>query len=259
MAHLHPGDPEARVMKCGTVYTLAFNAQAVVDHESDLVVGIHVVNDESDSHQLVPMLERAERTVGQRAEVSVADGGYVSGTQIDEAQRKHLPVLVELPELDDKPYAKHRFSYDRARDVFVCPEGRPLKPIGTQKAGKAVDYERTVYRCDPTGCPVRAQCTEQSRGRTVSRTPYDDALERQRTEYLKPSNQILQGLRKEIIEHLFGIVKGNDGFRRLTVRGLPKAKAQWGLACLAVNLRKLHAFWKEGRFPGLGKAGLHAA
>jgi hypothetical protein len=54
-------------------------------------------------------------------------------------------------------------------------------------------------------------------------------------------------LRKEIVEHIFGIVKAVDGFRRFTVRGLHGARAQWVLACLAINLRKLVAPWRSGR------------
>ena len=57
----------------------------------------------------------------------------------------------------------------------------------------------------------------------------------------------LLSLRKEIVEHLFGIVKAVDGFRRFTVRGLERARAQWALVCTAVNLRKLYAAWWHGR------------
>ncbi len=60
--------------------------------------------------------------------------------------------------------------------------------------------------------------------------------------------RVLLGLRKEIVEHLFGIVKTIDGFRRFTARGLQKVRAQWALVCLAINLRKLSAMasWKAG-------------
>ena len=73
--------------------------------------------------------------------------------------------------------------------------------------------------------------------------------------------RVLLSLRKEIVEHLFGIVKAVDGFRRFTVRGLEKARAQWALVCTAVNLRKLYAWWRLGkltfgspRTPTLGPA-----
>ena len=59
--------------------------------------------------------------------------------------------------------------------------------------------------------------------------------------------RVLLSLRKEIVEHLFGIVKAVDGFRRFTVRGLEKASAQWALVCTAVNLRKLYVWWRQGK------------
>jgi hypothetical protein len=60
--------------------------------------------------------------------------------------------------------------------------------------------------------------------------------------------QILLSLRREIVEHIFGIAKTIDGFRRFTARGLEAARAQWALACLAINLRKLLPAWRDGRF-----------
>jgi hypothetical protein len=96
-------------------------------------------------------------------------------------------------------------------------------------------------------CPVRALCTSDKRGRAIKRLATEDAFLRQ-VERQKPADkQILFSLRKEIVEHLFGIVKWIDGFRRFTVRGLPGARAQWALACLAVNIRKLLPAIQEGR------------
>jgi IS5 family transposase len=68
-------------------------------------------------------------------------------------------------------------------------------------------------------------------------------------------------LRKEIVEHLFGIIKIIDGFRRFTVRGLEKVSAQWALVCMAVNLRKLAAIatWQNGTLVPLAAANAPAA
>ena len=52
---LNPQDPDARVMKCGARKQFAYNAQAVVDQQSKLIVAADVVTDESDNYQLTPM------------------------------------------------------------------------------------------------------------------------------------------------------------------------------------------------------------
>ena len=56
--HRQPEDPEARVMKCRTGTKFAYNAQAVVDEDSGLIVAADVVTEESDNYQLIPMLEQ---------------------------------------------------------------------------------------------------------------------------------------------------------------------------------------------------------
>jgi IS5 family transposase len=47
------------------------------------------------------------------------------------------------------------------------------------------------------------------------------------------------GLRKQVVEPVFGQIKQAMGFRQFLLRGLAKVKAEWQLVCLAHNLRKL--------------------
>src|SRR5262245_57222581 len=61
--HLQPGDEDARMMKCRKGTKFAYNAQAVVDQDSKLIVAADVVTDESDNYQLVPMLEQTEQNL----------------------------------------------------------------------------------------------------------------------------------------------------------------------------------------------------
>lgn len=49
----------------------------------------------------------------------------------------------------------------------------------------------------------------------------------------------LYALRKAIVEPVFGQIKGPRGFRRFSVRGLGKVRAEWQLICLTHNLLKL--------------------
>ena len=248
--HLHKAEPEARMMKGRGTHALGYNAQIVVDHDSDLIVACDVVTDQNDLTQLVPMLEHVHATFGEVAKQTVADTGYANGDHLKSAEASAWPVLVSLreePEIKGE-FSKAHFRYDAADDVYVCPRGERLLQIGTNKSHATTKFADRLYRCKNTTCPVRAQCTKDPLGRKIRRQDGEEARERQAQKQDDPRMSVLLGLRKEIVEHLFGIVKTIDGFRRFTVRGREKAGAQWALVCLAVNLRKLSAkaVWKAG-------------
>jgi len=92
--HLHPGEPEARLMPSAGRNQPAHNAQAVVDAQAGIIVAETAVNAESDNQMLVPMLEEAKTNLGAVAEETVADGGYSSAQQFTEAQARGYEVLV---------------------------------------------------------------------------------------------------------------------------------------------------------------------
>ena len=47
-------------------------------------------------------------------------------------------------------------------------------------------------------------------------------------------------LRKCTVEPVIGLIKEVLGFRQLSLRGLATAAGEWGLVCLAFNLKRLH-------------------
>lgn len=249
VSHLHEGEPEARMMKGRGTHALGYNAQIVVDHDSDLIVACDVVAEQNDLAQLVPMLELVQQTLGRTAQDTVCDTGYANGDQLKDAETRGMSVIVGLRDEPDAKgeYSKAYFHYDAASDVYVCPQGERLAQAGTNKSHATTQHPDVIYRCHNTTCPVRAACTKDPRGRKIRRIYGEEARERQVRKQQDPRIRLLLSLRKEIVEHLFGIVKGIDGFRRFTVRGLEKARAQWALVCTAVNLRKLYACWKQGK------------
>jgi transposase len=242
--HLQPGDEDARMMKCRKGTKFAYNAQAVVDQDSKLIVAADVVLDESDNYQLVPMLEQTEQNVGRVAEQTVADAGYQATTEWAKAEEKGYPILVSLDEPSDQPYHASRFTYDAANDRCICPRGETLRFDGMKKRDKAQPYEVRVYRCvNYENCPVRWQCSNSRSGRTVQIHPNYDVLVRQREKLKDERMRALLKQRSVIIEPLFGWIKEPMGFRRWTVRGLEKVKTQWLLLCTSINLRRLYHQW----------------
>lgn len=55
--------------------------------------------------------------------------------------------------------------------------------------------------------------------------------------------QAIYRLRKCTVEPVIGIIKEVLGFRQFSLRGLEAVIGEWGLVCLAFNLKRLYALW----------------
>jgi transposase len=77
-------DPESRIMKGADGFVQAYNAQAVVEPDLQLIVGQTVTAASNDKEQLLPMLEVVEQQSGHRPEVVLADSGYCSEKNLEE-------------------------------------------------------------------------------------------------------------------------------------------------------------------------------
>ena len=54
------------------------------------------------------------------------------------------------------------------------------------------------------------------------------------------AGQAIYNLRKSTVEPVIGLIKDVLGFRQFSLRGLAAAAGEWGLVCLAWNLKRLH-------------------
>ncbi len=249
---LHPQEPDARLMKTrreGT--TWAHNAQAVVDADSGLIVGAAVTAEETDNHQMIPMLDQVAETTGQVATDTVTDSGYADGRALEQAEQKGYGVLVpqpsQQPQAENPRAAFHvsRFAYDAGQDCWRCPREEALR-FETEKVkhGEVV----RVYRCTVfQQCPVRWRCSRDPKGRTVSLNPRHAVQARQAAKQQQPDKRQLLRRRREIVEAPFGFIKEVFGFRRFSAPGTANAAAQWSLVCTAYNLYKLLPLWRAGR------------
>ena len=249
--HLHPQEPEARLMPCEGRQDPAYNAQAVVDAQAGIIVAETTVNAESDNAMLVPMLEEVEANVGEVAKETVADGGYCSAGQLGEAQARGYEVLVAPGVETGGPkrgaYDSAKFEYEAERDEVICPQGKRLKFEGRRNKRPQRAAVRS-YRCHHyQQCPVRALCSRRRDGRRIEVSPQRAAVMRQREKRRDPAQQALLRQRKAIVEPVFATIKQAMGFRRWTVRGLENVRTQWALLCAALNLKKMYKHWAAGQ------------
>ena len=88
-----------------------------------------------------------------------------------------------------------------------------------------------------TGRQRRGNATNRTRlGQQPGTATYD-----MRLRIAKAGHRSRYRLRKYVVEPVIGQVKSAMGFRRFLLRGIEKVQLEWGLVCLASNLRKLAA------------------
>jgi len=243
--HIHPCEPEARMMNCGGKVELGYNGQVVVDDDSGMIAAQDVVNEENDVHQLTPMIGRVEENIGASADETLADAGYCSSDELAEAEEKKYSVLVNVNLESDGEFHWTKFTYDEVGDCVICPLGNRLEFSHVDYSEK--QPRRTfVCRCHRE-CPRRWDCSKSKRvGRRIRLLPNQMALLRNRQRLMKPANAELMRKRKAI-EKVFGTIKECMGFRRWTFRGLKGARTQWAFICTAFNLKKMYTNWVMGR------------
>ena len=71
-------DPESRIMKTHNGFEQAYNGQAIVDADSQVIVAYGLTNAANDKQQLIPMIERLLGNTGRLPEEFSADSGYCS-------------------------------------------------------------------------------------------------------------------------------------------------------------------------------------
>lgn len=256
--HLNLTDEDAVLVKSRQGIVAGYNAQAMVSplklevagRTGMFITAEEVVNAAHDYDQLVPMIEAAEENTGQAAEVTLADGGYHSGANLRECEKRGSEVLTVEAQTKalDGPYHKDNFTYDAQSDTYTCPEGQTLTCRGMRKHHRKKEEKVRLYRSVAKvcrACPAFGQCTKDERhGRSIEVSEYEDVLRRHRQVMATPQAKEKYKLRKTLPEPTFGIMKEALGARRFLLRGLQNVRAEWALLATAFNLRTLWRIWK---------------
>jgi hypothetical protein len=112
-------DPESRIMKGADGFVQAYNAQAAVEPDFQLIVGQQVTQEANDKQQMKPMVQVIEEQSGQKPAEVVSDSGYCSEANLKYLEKRKIEGFV----------AVDRESYrDREKP---CPRG-PLPKGATR-------------------------------------------------------------------------------------------------------------------------------
>jgi transposase len=144
-------DPDSRIMKDGATHSFvqAYNAQAAVDGQAQVIVACAVTQAAPDVGQLVPVLEQVETNVGQAPAVVTADAGYFSEANLT-APAVATVALYVPPD---------RQKHDRPTDAATAQRHRPLaeamRATLRTPAGRAV-YARRKAIVEPVFGQIKA-------------------------------------------------------------------------------------------------------
>ena len=105
-------DPESRIMMSPDGFQQCYNAQAVVDAESQVIVAHEVTNSPADSQRLPPMLEQVQANTGHFPHELTADAGYASEANFTHLADADIYAVVAL----------RRYHRDEPPDADPAPK-----------------------------------------------------------------------------------------------------------------------------------------
>jgi len=235
-------DPEARFMKQSDGgFAPSYNVQISADAAHGAIVGLEVVQDQNDRHQLVPALERMQRQMGRQPQHMTADGEYTTRANIEALCSNRAWISSALYEKNrlprNSPGARQPSSTTRSRTAMFV---RKASCCGLRDGRRGAGFVITCYRArrrDCESCPQKAACCPDHHSRNLLRAEPSPAFEAFRQKMSTAEAKALYRRRGPVVEFCHAWIKSKLGLRQFHVHGLIKVKAEMLWAALTYNIQ----------------------
>ena len=183
-----------------------------------------------------PEPSSAEEPEHERRKV-YGDASYGTGEFLHLLEKEGLDSGCKTQPANNRDglYPKHRFEIDLDTATVTCPAGlsAPIRPMadgsGIASFGGAC-----------AGCPLRCECTQAARGRSIRVGPHERQLAEARRRQQDPDWAADYRATRPKVERKFGhLMRRRHGGRRARVRGQTKVDADFNLLAAAQNLARL--------------------
>jgi transposase len=227
-----------------------YNAQ--ISTNNQFVVNYSLHPNPGDTKTLIPHLEQYKKLYNTLPVVQVADAGYGSEENYQYLHKQGVEAYIKPRDFDRQqkrnyqpnPFASDQLEYNAAKDEFICPAGKPMKRVGSkQKKEGGILKKYSLYQAKGCkNCPLKQACHGQKGNRIISANHKGRILKQQAYERLKTETGIkYRKKRPADVEPVFGNIKHNKSFKRFLLTGIDKTEIEWGLLCIAHNLKKIAA------------------
>jgi transposase len=238
-----PSDPAAQWT--GAMRGPAFFAYAdnyLVDVKFGVIVDVEATRAirQAEVGAAKTMIGRTEERFGLKSERLAADTAYGSAATLnwivnEKRIAPHIPV-IEKSKREDGSLSREDFTFDKDRNVYVCPQGKLLHTTGRIQDSDVLLYRARTSDCGP--CPLKPKCCPKAPERKIPRSIHEDARDAARA--LVDTEAFEQSRRdRKRVEMLFAHLKRILRLGRLRLRGPRGAQDEFTLAAIAQNLRRL--------------------
>ena len=229
-----------------------YNVQ--IGTEDQFILNYSIHQHPGDTSCMIDHLERAKEVLGKLPENLCADAGYGSEENYEylKGEKVHNYVKYNTFHKEDTKKWKsditkvQNWSYDEKADEYICGYGRKLVFVYEKHDKSENGYKSAirVYRgVDCLDCPHRDICVKSKKpgyNRQIYINRRLNALKAEAKVNLTSQKGLeLRSKRPVDVESVFGNIKGNFETRRFLLRGLEKVDIEWGLICIAHNIRKM--------------------
>jgi Transposase DDE domain/Transposase domain (DUF772) len=238
-----PSDPAAQWT--GAMRGPAFFAYAdnyLVDVKFGVIVDVEATRAirQAEVGAAKTMIDRTEERLGLKPQRLAADSAYGSAPTLnwivnEKRIAPHIPV-IDMSTRKDGTFSRADFTFDKDRNVYVCPMGKLLKTTGRILAEHKYRYIASTCDCGP--CPLKSKCCPNTPARMIPRDINEDARDVARA--LAGTQAFEQSRRdRKRVEMLFAHLKRIFRLSRLRLRGPCGAQDEFTLAAIAQNLCRL--------------------
>lgn len=238
-------DPDSgQLHKDGKPDGFHYSEHRTVDSRCNVIVNVHVTGANiNDVDPLPDILRDIDKRLGYLPDYMGLDAGYHNARVSHQLAARNIQGVIGYRRHTRKGehFGKYRFTYDRERKVYICPEKHLLTHRTTNREGYRI-YCGDSKIC--ANCPRRQECiSEKANHREIQRHIWQDSLDQANAFRKSPRGERLYQLRKETIERSFAEAKENHGFRTARMLGRANMREQSFLTAAVQNMKRIALFF----------------
>lgn len=220
-----------------------YKQHTVADGKHRVVVGVSVTAADRQEHdEAVPLIDTVVERLADSPEAVCGDRAYASGQNYVSLGERGIRLVSPPPKAKTYTgtdyFTVEDFTYDEATDRFVCPGGKVLTYVSTEKERGRRIYQARRSECRV--CPAHGRCT-RTKKRQLKVSAHHSGLVQLRADSQTEDFKTLYATRAPVIEGVFAEAKQWHGLRRAWRRGLAKMRMQCLLIAAVMNFKRLAA------------------